>query len=79
MPTFDFACHDCNHQFEHLVLPAPKPQAQIACPSCESQKVQKLISAPNVQFKGSGYYSTDNKKAASAPAPAPKTEKKEAQ
>lgn len=63
MPTFDFSCHECNHQFEHLVLPQPEKQEplKLACPACDSQKLQKRISAPNLQFKGSGFYVTDSK------------------
>lgn len=72
MPTFDFKCHDCNHQFEHLALPGTKKPLQLDCPSCKSTKVQKLLSVPNVQFKGSGFYVNDSKK----PAPKPKEQKK---
>lgn len=62
MPLYDFKCHDCNHQFEHLALKAPKEPLELACPMCDSKKTQKLLSAPNVQFKGSGFYVTDSKK-----------------
>lgn len=74
MPTFDFKCRSCNHQFEHLALPGAKQPLEIGCPSCNSKKVQKLLSAPNIQFKGSGFYVTDNKKSSvQKPAPNNKT------
>ncbi|PIV90138.1 transcriptional regulator [Candidatus Gracilibacteria bacterium CG17_big_fil_post_rev_8_21_14_2_50_48_13] len=66
MPIFDYSCHECNHQFEHLALPAAKEPLEIACPSCASLKVQKRLSAPAVHFKGSGFYSTDTAKGKNA-------------
>ena len=62
MPTYDFKCIDCNNQFQHLELPPIQAPLAIACPTCESKNTQKMISAPNVKFKGSGFYVTDSKK-----------------
>lgn len=67
MPRYDFACHECNHQFEHLTLKAPVEPLELTCPSCESGNIRKLLSAPNIQFKGSGFYKTDSKKDAPTP------------
>lgn len=77
MPIFDFSCHECNHQFEHLALPGAKEPLEIACPSCDSRRVQKRLSAPAVHFKGSGFYVTDKGAQVKQPQKAP--EKKESE
>lgn len=39
MPLFDFTCHKCGHEFEHLILKhADQPQ----CPNCGSKSVTRL-------------------------------------
>ena len=49
MPIFEYECRACGHQFEYLVLPtSPAP----ACPSCEKQDLQKLISLCAVSSEG---------------------------
>lgn len=60
MPTFDFQCRACKHVFE-FARPFGS-NAQPACPSCSSKRVEKLIAPPAVHFKGSGWYKTDSKK-----------------
>lgn len=40
MPIYDYKCKDCGNQFELLVLKATVP----ACPSCESQSLEQLLS-----------------------------------
>lgn len=41
MPLFEFHCEDCDREFELLVGLKEQPQ----CPSCESLKLEKLMSA----------------------------------
>lgn len=56
MPTFDYKCLKCGEVFEKLQAakePAPK------CLKCGHDETQKLLSPPNIQFKGSGFYKTD--------------------
>ena len=59
MPIFDFACQQCDHEFEKLVMrrdaPAPK------CTSCDSEDVKQQVSAPAFRLAGSGWYETDFK------------------
>ena len=38
MPTYDFACRDCDHRFEELVLGSEK----VECPECTSGRLKKL-------------------------------------
>ncbi len=40
MPIYEYACRQCGHEFELLVLKG----TVAACPSCESQDLEKLLS-----------------------------------
>jgi len=56
MPLYEFECDVCAHRFERIQkFSDPNPNA---CPKCGG-KVQKLLSSPAIQFKGSGFYLTD--------------------
>jgi len=58
MPTYEYRCGDCDHQFE--VFQSIKDQAITECPKCHNQSVHRLIgSGTGLIFKGSGYYLTD--------------------
>ncbi len=60
MPTYDYLCNDCQHQFEAFQSITAAPLTE--CPKC-SGSVRRLISAGNgLIFKGSGFYITDYKK-----------------
>lgn len=71
MPTYDYKCDACGHEFEKFQQMSADPIKE--CPECKEEKVQRLIGAGmGVIFKGSGFYTTDYKnKKESAPAPAP--------
>lgn len=43
MPLYGFICEECNQDFEELVLSASKV-AEVSCPKCGSQHVQKQLS-----------------------------------
>jgi putative FmdB family regulatory protein len=58
MPTYDYQCDACGHEFEKfqsITAPAVKK-----CPECGKLKVRRLIgTGAGVIFKGSGFYETD--------------------
>jgi putative FmdB family regulatory protein len=56
MPIYEYECLQCEKRTELLQRLDEAPLA--ACPQCGGE-VRKLISAPAVQFKGSGWYVTD--------------------
>jgi putative FmdB family regulatory protein len=55
MPLYEYHCKKCG-RFETLQRIADGPLA--ACPTCGGA-VERLISAPAFQFKGTGWYVTD--------------------
>ncbi|PIZ74515.1 FmdB family transcriptional regulator [Candidatus Peregrinibacteria bacterium CG_4_10_14_0_2_um_filter_43_11] len=59
MPNYHFKCLKCGHEFQKL-LPAGHPSEK--CLECGHPKVKKLLTAPGIQFKGSGFYKNDSKK-----------------
>jgi putative FmdB family regulatory protein len=80
MPLYEYQCKKCHHRFERIQKfsdPLVKK-----CPECGGP-VEQIISAPAVQFKGSGWYVTDYARKSSSPASsgddsgATQTEKKE--
>ena len=60
MPTYEYKCLNCNHQFE--VFQSIKDDALSVCPECNG-KLRRLISGGSgFILKGSGFYQTDYKK-----------------
>ena len=56
MPLYEYECTKCGHRFEKIQKFSDKPVKK--CPECGG-RVEQTISAPAVQFKGSGWYVTD--------------------
>jgi putative FmdB family regulatory protein len=56
MPNYEYLCKDCGHRFEQIRKFSDKPLRK--CPECGGV-IEQVISAPAVQFKGSGWYVTD--------------------
>ena len=56
MPLYEYECTKCHHRFEKIQKFSDKMVKK--CPECGG-KVEQTISAPAVQFKGSGWYVTD--------------------
>jgi len=58
MPTYDYECTACGHEFEKFQPITAKPIR--VCPACGRRKVRRLIGmGAGVIFKGSGFYQTD--------------------
>jgi putative FmdB family regulatory protein len=62
MPLYEYQCKKCGHRFERIQLFSDAMVKK--CPECGG-KVEQMISAPAVQFKGSGWYVTDYAKKSS--------------
>ncbi|MBU4285820.1 MAG: zinc ribbon domain-containing protein [Verrucomicrobia bacterium] len=58
MPTYEYECRDCHHQFELFQNITAKPITR--CPKCKKNKVRRLIGrGAGIIFKGSGFHQTD--------------------
>src|SRR3954468_5292478 len=58
MPTYEYKCDACGHEFERFQPITSEPIKR--CPQCGKAKVRRLISAgAGMIFKGSGFYITD--------------------
>ena len=56
MPLYEYQCQKCGHRFEKIQKFSDAMLKK--CPECGG-KIEQMISAPAVQFKGSGWYVTD--------------------
>ena len=56
MPLYEYLCQKCGHRFERIQK-FSDPHVK-TCPQCKG-RVEQVISAPAIQFKGSGWYATD--------------------
>jgi putative FmdB family regulatory protein len=67
MPLYEYQCKKCHHRFERIQK-FSDPHVK-KCPECGGA-VEQVVSAPAIQFKGSGWYVSDYaKKAATGTAP----------
>jgi putative FmdB family regulatory protein len=58
MPTYDYRCRACEHEFEAFQSMKDKPLRK--CPECGKLKLERLIGmGAGVIFKGGGFYETD--------------------
>lgn len=74
MPLYEYECAKCGKRFERIEkFSGPNLKK---CPACGG-RVERLVSAPAIQFKGSGWYVTDYARS-SAGAEARNTEAKKA-
>ena len=65
MPTYDYRCKLCGHEFEEFQSMSAEPL--IICPKCAEPSLKRLMSSGmGLVFKGSGFYQTDYKKASSS-------------
>ncbi|NLG66491.1 MAG: zinc ribbon domain-containing protein [Actinobacteria bacterium] len=56
MPTYEYRCTSCNHQFERFQKMSDEPVAE--CELCGAQ-VRRILFPVPIHFKGSGFYTTD--------------------
>ena len=63
MPLYEYECKKCHHRFEKIQKFSDRMVKK--CPDCGGV-VEQMISAPAVQFKGSGWYVTDYAKKSSS-------------
>jgi len=58
MPTYDYHCDACEHEFEEFQPMSAEPLKK--CPGCGKNKLRRLFgTGAAVLFKGSGFYETD--------------------
>jgi len=79
MPLYEYRCRKCKSVLEVLQKINESPLKK--CSTCEGP-LEKVISSPAIQFKGSGWYVTDYAKKKEPemkekPKEKPKSEKKE--
>jgi len=71
MPTYDYECTHCGHNFEAFQKITDKPIE--SCPKCKN-KIKRLIgSGSGIIFKGSGFYATDYRKGRDSQKPSANT------
>jgi putative FmdB family regulatory protein len=57
MPIYEYHCKSCDSEFETFVRKRnAKPEA---CPECDAEEIERLISNTSFKLKGSGWYETD--------------------
>ena len=60
MPTYEYECPKCGHQFEKFQMMSDPPVK--VCPECKGRSVKRLLgTGAGFIFKGSGFYITDNR------------------
>lgn len=58
MPTYEYACEGCGSRYEKREsFSAPARQK---CPTC-GKRANRVLQAPPIVFKGSGFYKTDSR------------------
>jgi len=65
MPTYDYRCDACGHEFD--AFQSMKEDPLKVCPECGEPKLRRLIgTGAGIIFKGSGFYETDYKRSRAA-------------
>lgn len=60
MPTYDYECKQCHHEFEVFQKISEPPLT--LCPECGGPVRRKIGAGAGFIFKGSGFYITDYKR-----------------
>ncbi len=53
MPIYEYACTPCGKVFEELVI-RKSDEAEVACPTCKSGDVSRLMSRPSAARSSGG-------------------------
>ncbi len=64
MPTYGYRCPTCGHEYEKLQNISDS--TRVKCPRCGKRGERLISGGAGIIFKGSGFYETDYKRAASA-------------
>jgi len=64
MPVYTYHCDRCGVQFEMRQKFSDDPLTK--CPECNQKALRKVYQPVGIVFKGSGFYSTDNRSASGA-------------
>lgn len=60
MPTYEYACPKCGHEFEQFQSMRDEPLKK--CPKCKKAGLKRLVGGgAGLIFKGTGFYITDYK------------------
>ncbi|MBI5767143.1 MAG: zinc ribbon domain-containing protein [Verrucomicrobia bacterium] len=60
MPTYEYVCSKCGHEFEQFQSMRDEPLKK--CPACKKAGLKRLVGGgAGLIFKGSGFYITDYK------------------
>lgn len=57
MPFYEYQCSACGHRFEVLQRMSDDPVT--TCEQCGEESVERVLFAPAIHFKGSGFHNTD--------------------
>src|SRR5665811_1161045 len=66
LPTYEYRCHECEHQFEVFQKMSDDPVSD--CEVCGGA-VRRMLFPVAIHFKGSGFYTTDYARKKTLPAP----------
>lgn len=66
MPTYEYKCSKCGHDFEIFQSMSDEPVK--VCEKCGSE-VRKVFGSAGIIFKGAGFYVNDYKSKDASPAP----------
>ncbi|MGQ9898040.1 MAG: FmdB family zinc ribbon protein [Acidobacteriota bacterium] len=57
MPLYEYVCGNCGARVEAIQKFSDAPL--VTCPTCGADALSRMVSAPAITFKGSGWYITD--------------------
>jgi putative FmdB family regulatory protein len=61
MPTYEYECQSCEHEFEQFQSMKDDPLKD--CPECGKKKLKRKVGGgAGLIFKGTGFYITDYRK-----------------